>query len=210
MADTNCKSAIFGFVVAMKTHRVLQQYSKYSGFILMLTISSFLGSRAIAHPNHDAVAEADWNAKTKSLEVALQVNAHELERTVSQAVGMALDLDTEEAAEHLKKYIASRVRCLRSDGKAVGMKWVGAEIKVRSAWLYFEFPLGNKDGDKITDCSLTNTLFFEQYEDQKNTIALRLEADQARSFLRFSKEQPVIKVKPDESDATPTPSTEPK
>ena len=149
---------------------------------------------AMAHPNHDAIAEADWNAETGSLEVALQINAHQLERAVSLAAGEALDLDEEESAAPLKAYVAEHVRFLKPDGVGVEMQWVGAEIKVRSAWLYFEFPMGKDSGVELAECSLSNTLLFEQFEDQKNTIAMRLHPDEQRRFLRFSKAVPVVKV----------------
>ena len=156
------------------------------------------------HPNHDVIAEADWNAKTASLEVALQVNAHELERAVSIAAGEALDLDEESSVHHLKKYIATKVRCLKADGAAIEMLWVGAEIKVRSAWVYFEFPVGTEVA--VADCSISNTVLFDQHEDQKNTVALRLSPKEPRRFLRFSKDQAIVKLgqKEDGSKSTKT------
>lgn len=147
-----------------------------------------------AHPNHDAIAEADWNAETGSLEVALQVNAHELERAVSQAAGEALDLDAPASLAHLKRYVAGHFRCLKADGSEVAMVWVGAEIKVRSAWLYLEFPLGRDAGDAITGCSLSSTVFFELFEDQKNTVAIRVLPEEPRRFLRFSKGHSLVPV----------------
>ena len=155
----------------------------------------------MAHPNHDVIAEADWNAERASLEVALQVNAHELERAVSLAAGEALDLDDESSAQHLKKYIASKVRCLKPDGTAIEMRWVGAEVKVRSAWLYFEFPVGAEV--PVTDCSIANTVLFDQYEDQKNTVALRLTPKEPRRFLRFSKDRRLVKLGIEEKEESP-------
>jgi hypothetical protein len=186
---------------AMKFVSAFQSFCQRLGFFLMLLGGILLGDNAQAHPNHDAIAEADWNEETGSLEVALQVNAHELERAVSLEAGESLDLDSDEASVHLKKFIAGHVRCIKQDGEAVRMKWLGAEIKVRSAWLYFEFPLGDKTASQITDCSLANTLFFDQYEDQKNTIALRLKTEAARRFLRFSKDQPVVHVNATKSES---------
>ncbi|MDA0813081.1 MAG: hypothetical protein O3C21_11940 [Verrucomicrobia bacterium] len=152
---------------------------------------------ATGHPNHDAIAEVDWNSETGSLEVELRVNAHELERAVSKLAGQALDLDEAGSLEHLKKYVAAHVRCLDEDGKAVEMKWAGAEIRVRSAWLYFEFPVGKRSDEAVAKCSIANTVFFEDYEDQTNTVAFRLRSDGTRCFIRYSKEKPIASLTPE-------------
>jgi hypothetical protein len=181
--------------VKLKFHRVHPLRLLSCGWIAVLAMMLV----AIGHPNHDAIAEVDWNSETGSLEVALRVNAHELERVVSMAAGKALDLDDAASTEHLKKYIAAKVRCLDGKGEPVEMKWVGAEIRVRSAWVYFEFPVGKLSEEAVTKCSLANTVFFDEYEDQMNTVAFRLRPNDGRSFYRFSKDRPIVKLTPVEA-----------
>lgn len=165
-----------------------------------------------AHPNHDAVAEADWNPKTTSLEVALRLNASQLEKTLSKELGQAIDLEKPEAQKLLKAFAARSVTLKDSAGKVVAQKWVGAEIRVRSAWLYFEFPLKSKS---VIGCELSNTVFFDVFDDQKNTVALKLAENTQRTFLRFSKDSPSVKVavaeptKETEIETKPSPGSEP-
>jgi hypothetical protein len=144
------------------------------------------------HPNHDAVAEVDWNPESKSLEVAMRVTPHELERALSDNEGRAVDLDEEKSLPVLKAYIEANVRLLNAEGKPVKLSWVGAEIKVRSAWVYFEFPIGKPTP---IGCKISNTIFFERHEDQKNTVALKLKSGEPRTFLRFSKKEPRVEIK---------------
>ncbi|MEZ5326059.1 MAG: DUF6702 family protein [Verrucomicrobiales bacterium] len=192
--------------VKLKFHRVHPLRFLSCGWIAVLAMMLV----AIGHPNHDAIAEVDWNSETGSLEVALRVNAHELERVVSTAAGKALDLDDATSTEPLKKYIAAKMRCLDGEGKPVEMKWVGAEIRVRSAWIYFEFPVGKLSEEAVTKCSLANTVFFDEYEDQTNTVAFRLRPDDGRSFYRFSKDRPIVKLSPaEEKDTQELKSSEP-
>jgi hypothetical protein len=182
----------------LKPHRVHCLRFLSCGLFAMLVMMRL----ATGHPNHDAIAEVDWNSETGSLEVELRVNAHELERAVSRLAGQALDLDDAGSLEHLKKYVAANVRCLDGDGKAVKMKWAGAEIRVRSAWIYFEFPVGKRSEEAVAQCSIANTVFFEDYEDQTNTVAFRLRPEGTRSFFRYSKEKPIARLTPDDEPKT--------
>ena len=54
-----------------------------------------------------------------------------------------------------------------------------------NAWLYFEFPLG--DGLSPGDCSISNTVFFNDFKGQKNVIEYREET--SRKILSFTGEQ---------------------
>ena len=166
------------------------------GFQLTLAAAILIAggaSELVAHPNHDAIAEMDWNPKTRSLEVALQVNARQLERVLSEN-RKAVDLDEQDPATEklLKAFVEKHVRLTGKDGRAVQLTWVGADIKVRSAWLYFEFILPK--GESPIGYEIANSVFFAQFEDQTNTVALKLKDGEPRTFLRFSKDSPVAKI----------------
>ena len=191
-----------GFARSFALFFVLGSRLRFECLATLCLIALGLSPLALAHPNHDAVAEADWNSKTKSLEFSLRLTPHELERALSEKHDKAVDLDEEKSLPLLKSFIEESVRIFDQNGDPVEMSWVGTEIKVRSAWIYFEFRLG-KGGP--VGCKLTNTVFFDRFDDQKNTVALRLKEGEARRFFRFSKEKPSVRI---EKNETPEESKE--
>lgn len=138
-------------------------------FLLCLAaaLALFAHQSAQAHPFHVTFAEAEFNAKTKSLEVALRVNPNDLEHALRRMTGKRVVLETTpKIGEIIQKYVSKTFKVRDTGQKHVEYKWVGHEVGIKHAWLYFEFPLpGGLEGSE-----LENQFFFELQTNQVNTI----------------------------------------
>ncbi len=142
------------------------------------------GTTATAHPSHSSIAEADWNAVTGRLEVALQLNPVDLERALRRVAKRPLDLDKSAGIErHLRDYLAMSFVVRQANGKPAQHVWVGHEINLKNAWLYFEVPL--PAGPENT--TFAAGYFLELQPDQTNTIHFRV--GRRRRSLTFSIDQ---------------------
>ena len=138
----------------------------------------------LAHPRHLSVAEAEWNAKSRRLEVALQVNPVDLEQALRLISNRPIDLDKTKGIELLlRDYIERSFVVREADGTRAKLKWVGHEVDLKDAWLYFEVPL--KAGPE--NATFGAGLFFELLPDQANTINFRV--GETRKSLTFTVDQ---------------------
>lgn len=123
-----------------------------------------------AHPSHVTIAQAEYNDETRSLEVALRIDPFDLEDVLSARAGERVSLDTTADVDRLiAEYLAVAFVVEPDGARPVALEWVGKEVFVHTAWLYFEFPL--PDGPE--GVFVTNRLLFELQDDQVNTVNYR-------------------------------------
>ena len=142
--------------------------------------SLFLSTPAVAHPAHETNAEMVWNAKTRSLEVALQLRGIDLEAALSRKDAKKVDLDaTPDVDARIQAYITKAFTVRSPAGHPVDPHYIGKNSEERSVWLYFEFPLHTQHpfGSQVT-----NRFLFGILENQKNKLALRV-GDTRDSFV---------------------------
>ena len=165
------------------------RFVKQVGLFACLTFTLLGSSHALAHPQHVSIAEAQWNAKTGKLEVAVKVHPNDLERSLRRRFSRRVILETTANVDRLiEKYLATGFVVKQQDGRPATLKWVGKEISVKAGWLYFEVPL--KRGPLGT--TFTNRLFFELLDDQVNTINVKV--GPRRKSLNFTHERPTKKL----------------
>ncbi len=151
---------------------------------MLLMASSMVRS----HPFHASIAEAEWKPESKTLEVALWAHPADLEKALRRMTKKRIDLDKTKNVDALIQRYLSQVLIFKEKNKAVKLKWVGKEITIKAAWLYFEVPLSNGlEGVKIT-----HQLFHELLEDQVNTITFRIRKPSRRRSLRFTSARPTL------------------
>lgn len=160
---------------------------KVSG--LLGTCLLFLSGLAFAHAFHTSEAEADWNAKSGSLEIALCVEPFELERLLTSIHEEKIDLErTPEVDTLVSDWISASFKVSSAKGELVGLSFVGFEVSAKEAWVYFEVPLpGGLDG-----VQLENRVFFDLHAKQINTVLIR-DGD-FRQTLTFLEAQPTGKI----------------
>jgi hypothetical protein len=160
-----------------------------------LVFASNVDAAVTLHPYHVTRAEVEYNSTRQTFQVALCVWPEDLQKAVSKIEGKAVNVDSEPEANLnllMKKYVASKFRFLpavASDEKAEGtetgtagkedsaaepepkpaeIRWVGSEVKIKQAWLYFEI-----DASAGTEWQIENRLFLEFNEDQLNQVQIR-------------------------------------
>lgn len=117
-----------------------------------------------AHPQHDSMARA--HIRGGRLEVALRVTPEDLEEALTHAGGKRISLERTKDVDRLIRQYLERHFSVHSGGKRRRLTWVGKEVSVTEAWLYFEIALpGGPAGHRIR-----NTMFFEVAPTQVNTV----------------------------------------
>jgi len=92
-----------------------------------------------AHRSHTSVAEVEWNAQSQVFEVAMRLHIADLEDAVSVRQTQTFRLDSADNAEQqIQAYLQDRFQ-IRSDANVFAkLNWVGMELELHDAWVYFE------------------------------------------------------------------------
>ncbi|MDI1313381.1 DUF6702 family protein [Prosthecobacter sp.] len=147
-----------------------------------------------AHSVHTSTAEAEYNLKTKKLEVSLTVFVSDLELALIRQSEREMRIEKTPAAEFDAQVLAYLVKTFvvtDAAGKVSKMEWVGREMADVSAKsgdpavvLFFEvvMPEGLQGG------RLQNAVFSEMFKDQINLLRLR-DGDKKNEFS-FTREHP--------------------
>ena len=127
--------------------------------ITLICVLSFLSSPlAASHPYHVSFAEVEWNPKTGNFEVGLCVWPADLEKAISKMENRSVDLDKEaDLSAICKAYVANRFRIVSDKGRGGELRWVGEQVDLKQAWLYFEITGDQNPGNWKID----NRVFFE-------------------------------------------------
>lgn len=170
---------------------------------LVLLLSGTYLSLAQAHPFHVSVAEAEWNREKSQLEVAIRIDANDLEQALRKQFGTGMVLEDPETEARLEGYVRQNWQTRTADGAAVRLVWVGFEIEDQTAWIYFAVPL--PDGWKGS--TVTHRLLLEEVSEQSNLLILREAARGTCCTLRFHREQPTQRLLAQPASALPADPT---
>ena len=152
--------------------------------LLHFSVSLAAEFESRVHPFHVSVAEIEFNKESGCLEVALRVWPEDLEKALGQISKKPVDLDkTPKIDELIFDYLKKNIRISQDGKKNCKMVWVGKEVEVKQAWLYFEVKTGREpDGFQFS-----NTIFFELQDDQINIFNLKMK--DRRASLSFAKDK---------------------
>ncbi len=139
-----------------------------------------------AHSLHQSTAEAEWNAKTKKLEVSLTVFINDLELALIRQSEreMRIEKTAAEAFDaEAKLYLAKNFVVSVSTGQKAEMTWIGRQIDAETKksgdptmTLFFEISLPGG----LKAVSLRNGVFQDLFEDQLNLLHFRNGAEKAQ------------------------------
>lgn len=124
------------------------------------------------HPLHLSVVDIHHNTENRSLEITQRLFADDLEDALRQFTGGKVDVLNPPDPDHLKKIIGDYVRQnfdLYLNDKAAKLNYLGYEREEDAIWVYLEVP-------KVPDfrsIEVTNTVFFEMFDDQTNLINIK-------------------------------------
>lgn len=136
----------------------------------MPLLSILLPLAAGGHPWHRSLAEVDVRREPPRLEVALRVDAFELEEHLRASGDPALSLDRpDEAAARVERLLRSRFLVRSAGGDCGRLRYLGLEADARDAWLYFEITLPPGPGP----LELSNQVLFDRNRYQENLLFMR-------------------------------------
>lgn len=147
--------------------------------------------RLHAHSLHQSTAEAEYNPRTKKLEVSLTVFINDLELALIRQSERRMFIDKTPAAEfdaQIVLYLAKTFVVSDAKGEKAALTWVGREIEPGTAksddpavTLFFEMALP----EGLGGVSLRNAVFGDLFEDQLNLLLLK--ADTKRRQFQFKR-----------------------
>jgi hypothetical protein len=150
-----------------------------------------------AHPIHTSVAEADYNASSGNLEVALRVFIDDFEAAVSVHARRRVSLERTPAAEFdeaARAYLAAKFVVKTREGKVAPPRWVGREAKAdaNELWFYLEVPLpGGVEGARLHHNALG-----EQFPNQINSVRVRDAERQVTLVFLPSQTEKTVRFRP--------------
>jgi len=125
---------------------------------------------AAAHKYYRSLAQVEYNAESKSVEVSLRVFADDLELALTRRAGREVSLDrTKDADRLVLAYLRDTFEIKNRDGETKALKWVGMELRSDIAWLYVEAEMP----EGLAGARLRDQLLFELFEKQVNTVSVR-------------------------------------
>lgn len=144
-----------------------------------------------SHPFHVSVAELEYNVETKCLEVALRVWPEDLEKALNAESKKVIDLDkTQEIDKLIFAYLKKNISVSKDGKKRCEMQWIGKELEIKQAWLYFEI----KTDQDPSDFHYSNQIFFELQDDQINMFNLKFK--KRRASISFAKDNATHQLSP--------------
>lgn len=148
-------------------------FNKIFGRIIVLALifSTFnLIPFAASHTYHTTFTRIDFNQNEKLLEITIQVFSHDLEPTLEKRIGKQINLEnTPKIDKILLDYLNEKFVLRIKNGEVKKLNWVGKEFKADTIYLFVEVPFeGN-----VTDLSLQNSLFFENFREQINYVIFK-------------------------------------
>lgn len=151
-----------------------------------------------AHSLHQSTGEAEYNPKTKKLEVSLTVFINDLETALIRQSERDLRLDKTPVAEfdaQILLYLTKTFVVTDAAGKAAKIEWVGRQLDAETqksgdptVTLFFEIALP----DGLTGLMLKHTVFCDLFKDQINLLHLR--DGGLNSEISFTPERPSRKL----------------
>ena len=155
---------------------------KLVGLFTVLCVALSAARSSHAHPFHASLAEVEFNAQTHSLEVALRVDAGDLEEALRRMTKKSVDLDKTPQVDRLIQQLLVKSFQVKDASQVTTRwarhKWIGWQLQTRNAWVYFEVPLPTT----VESITVQFPLFLEQVPRQVNMFSLK-ENGKRRSMM---------------------------
>ncbi len=152
-----------------------------------------------AHHFSVSLAEMELNSQERKLEVALKLNAYDLERALKAFYKRPRDLEKEEKNSlELFRYLEKRISFQTSAQKKLPLKWVGHELEKGTIWLYFVVVLPKQS---LKEIQIQNQVLFELESEQIHlwNFTSAEKKKQTLCFLREKYSQKLALILPEKS-----------
>ena len=129
---------------------------------------------ASAHTFHTSLMQMEYNARSRCVEIAVQVFTHDLENVLTRRRGgrgrVRLD-KTPDAAKLALAYLNEAFTLRNRQGEVKTFKWVGMEQSAEAVWLYVEAAMP----EGLAGASVRNRIFFDLLDDQVNRVHVKFD-----------------------------------
>jgi hypothetical protein len=123
-----------------------------------------------AHKYYTSLAQVEYNAGEKSVEITLRIFADDLELALTRRAGSKVRLDrTKDADRLVLAYLRETFEIRNRDGETKALKWVGMELRSGVAWLYVEAEMP----EGLAGARLRDHVLFDLFVEQVNTVSVR-------------------------------------
>lgn len=139
-------------------------------------------SGAAMHPIYVSVAEIDYNAKEKTLEVSCKLFTDDFEKTLRTAYKTNVDLINPPKRAAMDKLVNDYVQkhfALTLDGKLVTLKYLGYEEIEEGIYSYFEA----SGVSQPKNIQIFNTLLYANHEQQMGLMHVTVNGNRKSTKL---------------------------
>jgi len=170
--------------------------------LFCLLCSGFAFATPVVHHFASSLAEVEYNAETKRLEVALSMAPADLEWVLSRRAEKRVSLEHTDGVDTLvEDYLEEVFRATHPKHGKAPLTWIGKEFEGQLIWLFFELELPH--GPKGVE--LSNRVLLRWERDQVNTVNLRLSG--RNRTLTFDRRHTSLPIIPDEIEQETTGDT---
>lgn len=137
---------------------------------ISLLIFFFLGiTLSYTHNYHVGITDIAYNKETKSLEITMKLFSDDLKRAIESKSVEKINLGEENELEKADELIFSYLKqnfSVKVNETPSSFVFVGKEVEHHDTWCYLEI----KNIPFVTTAEISNTVFFEMFDDQTNRI----------------------------------------
>jgi hypothetical protein len=139
-----------------------------------LSLSLLLPLAVFAHNVYTTFTTIEWNGADKSIELVLQLHAHELEAHLSLDLGERLTFLNEEDFPKLENAVgplAKRMIALELDGSFTELTYLGMEMQGQTVFIYMETDWPTPP----STIKFMNALFLDELPGQNNSVMAKVD-----------------------------------
>lgn len=158
---------------------------EYFVFALLLSLTSFY------HNFHASITNGELSPKSHNLEMSMKLFTNDLEDAINSQNQVKLHLGEKneyaKADSLIAKYVMDNF-ALKMNGKKLSTVFVGKELDYDVTFVFIKV---SKPGP-IKDLEVTNTLFFDRFDDQSNVVNIKVDDDLESEFFKKGKPTAVL------------------
>ena len=130
--------------------------------ILLIWLNSF-------HPFYVSVTQIEQNQQSKEVQVSVRIFFDDFENALNRQyktnINIVKPVDRKKVDLLIADYIGKHLK-IKSENKALALKYIGYEIVEDAAWCYFE----SEKQEELRSFTVVNDILYEQHPTQINMI----------------------------------------
>ena len=151
----------------------LHRLSRFRAALVALLLLALPGVTAFAHNVYATFTSIEWNGGDRSVELVMQLHAHELEAHLSLDLGERLTFLNEDDFPKLEAAVGPLVKravALELDGQYQDIDYLGMEMQGQTVFIYMETDWP----DAPKTIRFMNALFLDVLPGQNNSVMAKV------------------------------------